>query len=324
MADHAEDDNDGDIFVYRGGRAPQHVTHVIIDESVDEIEAEAFKDCIYLVKVETHDGIRRVGRDAFNKCTMLPRINLKLVSEINDGAFYKCVKLADVEFGDELETIGEGAFAFCKSLEHLKLPSIVTIGTYAFVLCSALIDIEFSERLETVEKNAFNGCKRLRRIAIPMKRDLFQFDDELVQFTQFHECEQLTTVALVGGIQKTVASLHMESWRNDMIANINQMNQVLPTTHVNEKTDLIRQWMESVHDKMVHYKAEHCRYIKEGITLIELALWKAKLGEKEESAAGGESKKANVDDAEIARKGKRITCGADTVVKNVLPFLKME
>ena len=47
MADDAEDDVewvdddfDGDIFIYRGGRrAPQHVTHVRIDKSVDEDEA---------------------------------------------------------------------------------------------------------------------------------------------------------------------------------------------------------------------------------------------------------------------------------------------
>ncbi len=58
MADNAEDDSDGDIFVYRGGRAPQHVTHVIIDLSVDEIEDNAFFNCQHLVKVETHDGIR--------------------------------------------------------------------------------------------------------------------------------------------------------------------------------------------------------------------------------------------------------------------------
>ena len=51
MADHAVEDNyfDGDIFVYRGGRAPRHVTHVLIDESVEVIEVDAFGDCLHLV-----------------------------------------------------------------------------------------------------------------------------------------------------------------------------------------------------------------------------------------------------------------------------------
>ena len=67
MAEHADgDDFDGDIFIYRGGRAPQHITHVLIDESVDEIEEEAFDGCENLLTVETHDGLRRVGKYAEN------------------------------------------------------------------------------------------------------------------------------------------------------------------------------------------------------------------------------------------------------------------
>ncbi len=41
MADHAAGD---DIFVYTGGRAPQHVVNAIVDESVDEIDDEAFRN----------------------------------------------------------------------------------------------------------------------------------------------------------------------------------------------------------------------------------------------------------------------------------------
>ena len=74
---------------------------------------------------------------------------------------------------------------------------------------------------------------------------------------------------------------------------------------------------------MDHYKAEHFRYVKEGITLLELALWKAKLDEKEESSVEGRTKKAKVD-ADSARKEGRITCGADVVIKNVIPFLQLE
>ena len=67
-----------------------------------------------------------------------------------------------------------------------------------------------------------------------------------------------------------------------MVEEINRINEVLPTTPADEKTDEIRQWMDSVLDKMDHYKAEHNRYVKEGMTLLELALWKAKLDEKED------------------------------------------
>ena len=327
MADHADDGGDGDIFVYRGGRAPEHVTHVLIDESIDEIGDNAFNGCKRLVQVDTHDGITKVGERAFRLCKSLRRINLKSVVEIEEWAFFKCVNLESVEFGDNLETIGESAFYHCTSLQHLKLPSIITIATHAFFNCIRMTDIDLSGRLETIRKRAFSSCERLRRVVIPLKRDLFEReDDEQVRLgnTQFICCAQLKAVDLVGEIHKTVASLHMESWRAEMTAEINRINQVLPNTAVNKKTDEIQQWMEAVMDKMDHYKAEHYRYVKEGITLLELALWKAKLvGEKEEYAAEREPKKAKVD-SEGARKDKRITCGADMVIKNVLPFLKLE
>ena len=63
--------------------------------------------------------------------------------------------------------------------------------------------------------------------------------------------------------------------------------------------------------------------MKEGITLLELAVWKAKLGENEDNAAEGRTKK-DKDDCESIRAQKRITCGADIVIKNVLPFLYLE
>ena len=110
-----------------------------------------------------------------------------------------------------------------------------------------------------------------------------------------------------------------------MIAEINRINRVLPNTPADnyDKAEEIMQWMESVIDKMDHYKAEHIRYVKEGITMLELALWKANLEEKEDENAERRTKKAKID-GESKRNESRITCGADIVIKNVLPFLKLD
>ena len=330
MADHADDNGggDGDVFIYRGGRAPQHITHVLIDKSLDEIEIDAFWNCRrQLLQVDTHDGLRKIGKRAFYNCKSLPRINLKSVVEIDKYAFFHCDNLESVEFGDRLETIGDSAFNGCP-LRHLKLPSVTTIGLEAFFSCRSITDIEFSERLETIGTKAFFFCERLQRIAIPLKRDLFAYDDEKEEYNQFKCCHELATVDLVGGIHKTVASLHMDSWRSEMTAEINRINQILPIhTTAFRQTDAIQRWMEVVIDKTDHYKAEHCRYVKEGVTLLELALWKAKLRggteDKEDSSVGRQTKKGKTD-SESARKERRITCGADIVIKNVLPFLKLE
>ena len=321
MADHADNNDDGDIFIYRGGRAPLHVTHARIDISVDDIEDDAFYGCKHLLTVETHDGIRKVKAFVFYRCRSLRRINLKSAVEINTWAFATCVNLESVEFGDRLQIIRNRAFYGC-SLTNLKLPSIITIGTCAFSNCSALINVELSERLESIDLSAFYDCKRLERIAVPLKRDLFKFSDNIGKYNQFDKCEKLARVDLVGGIHETVASLQMESWRTEMVAEINRINQVLPNTPGDDKTHAIRQWMEFVLDKMDHFRAQHCRYVKEGITLLELALWKAKLCEKEEYAAEMSSKRAKVD-SESYRRDRRITCGADIVINNVIPFLKL-
>lgn len=176
---------------------------------------------------------------------------------------------------------------------------------------------------------AFLECDGLQRIAVPPKRDLFEFrvfteNFEDYGYNQFDGCVQLTRVDLVGGIHKTVVSLHMESWRTEMIAEINRIDQVLLNrSRLDNEADLVRQWMHSVIDRMDNYKAEHNRYVREGVTLLELAIWKAKLGEKEDDCAEGKSKKAKVD-VEGIRKERRVTCGADIVIKNVFPYLKLE
>ena len=210
MADHVVDDDfDGDIYIYRGGRAPQHITHARIDKSINEIEDEAFSDCHNLLTVETHDGIRKVGKKAFSRCRSLRRINLKSAVEIDDCAFYYCNNLESVEFGDRLETIGESAFEGC-ALKHVKLPSIITIGARAFYYCYRLTDVELSERLESIDWSAFKYCERLQRIAIPLKRDLFAFSNVWQKYNQFDNSKQVTTVDLVGVLTKLF--LHC-TWR---------------------------------------------------------------------------------------------------------------
>jgi hypothetical protein len=64
--------------------------------------------------------------------------------------------------------------------------------------------------------------------------------------------------------------------------------------------------------------------LKEATTLLELALWKAKIDEKERECLGEmKAKKAKID-VQSERRELRITSGASIVIKNVLPFLQLE
>ena len=109
-----------------------------------------------------------------------------------------------------------------------------------------------------------------------------------------------------------------------MIAEINRINQVLPTIPADDKTEVIQQWMELVVDKIDNCKAEHNRYVKEASTLLELALWKANLEDKKADRLEREAVRTTRGSRKRARKEISVTSGASIVIKNVLPFLQLE
>jgi hypothetical protein len=309
-----EGDDDDDIFIYTGGAqvVPRDVRRVRIDKSVKIIPAEAFLDRRSLIYVEFHDGIERIEARAFAR-TSLRRVKLLGVKVIEMMAFASCISLTEVEFGDNLETIGQKAFAHCSSLRSVKMLSVRTIGWQAFENCYKLKDLVLPEGLETV---GVYGCPNLRRITMPLK-------DNMISADVFFDCRNLTTVALSGGIHKTIASLHMESWKNEMREEIDRINQVLPNTHVWGKTAEIRQWIRSVIGRIEHYRTEHKALLKEATSLLELALWKAHLDGIEGGILEQERVRTTRGQRKRARKEICVTSGASIVIKNVLPFLTL-
>ena len=106
---------------------------------------------------------------------------------------------------------------------------------------------------------------------------------------------------------------------------INRINQTLPNTESYDKTVAIEEWLVRVLQRIEHYTSEHYALLKEAITLLELALWKVNLiksGEDDgysiEEKQRGKRVKIDVD---ATRQAARVTCGADIIIKNVLPFL---
>eukprot|EP00984_Skeletonema_dohrnii_P009851 scaffold3797_cov91-Skeletonema_dohrnii-CCMP3373.AAC.6 len=249
------------------------------------------------------------------------------VNIIPKKAFYQRKDLVSVEFHEGIEIdVGVQVFMGCRSIQKIKIPYARTIGFSVLSYCEQLTDAEFGSNLDTIGSNALYYCPSLRRITIPLKENLFPPHPVLHRCTQFDNCPNLVTVDLVGGIHKTISSLLLGSWRDAMNREVDRINQVLPNTPHLEKTDAIQQWIRSVLRKIEHYKAEHNKLLKEATTLLELAIWKAKLdGNREDDASILEmpAKKANLD-IESIRNKRRITSGASIVIKNVLPFLKYD
>jgi hypothetical protein len=296
---------------------PGDVSRVRIDKSVKIIPREAFRFRHSLIYVEFHDGIERIGGWAFLHCSSLIRIKLLGVKFIENMAFSGCSGLTSVEFGDKLEIIEPRAFEDCVSLRSITMPSVRTIGECAFSNCRQLNGLDLPEDLDTVGQYAFFDCPSLRCIAMPLK-------DNMIEDGVFNDCPNLTTVTLVGGIHKTIASFNLESWRNDMGEEINRINQVLSNTGAREKTAAIQRWIQLVIARVENYKTEHKALLKEATTLLELALWKANLDDNE----GGIIQQGGVmttrKQIKRARKELCITSGSSIVIKNVLPFLELK
>jgi hypothetical protein len=312
------EERDDEIFLYMGGaqEVPEDVRRVRIDKSVKIIPWRAFQFRSSMMYVEFHDGIEIIGGWAFYDCISLRSVKLLGVKVIEKGAFAGCNGLTDVEFGDELETIEQQAFNWCTSLRSITMPSVRTIGVWAFYGCTQLTDLDLPEELDTVGRYAFRNCTSLRRITMPLK-------DNMIEDGVFNDCPNLTTITLVGGMHKTVASLHLESWKNVMSEEINRINQILSITRSREKTAAIQRWIESVIDRIEHYKTEHKVLLKEATTLLELALWKANLDDNNGGILEKEGVRTTRSQRKRARKDICVTSGASIVIKNVLPFLTL-
>ncbi len=315
---------DDDIFVYTGGdqEVPRDVKRVRIAENVDTIPERTFQHCAQLIEVVGHNRLRKIEQYAFHDCPCLSNVSkMTGLIEMEAGAFYHCYRLSELEF-DRLEIIGYYAIFYCNSLRSIKMPSIRRVGGYAFAKCYALRDVVFGEKLERIERNAFDECTALRRITIPLK------DNLIIGNSAFSNCGKLSNVDTIdGGIHKTVSSLHMKMWRDEMedeIDEIDRINQTLPTNNHNEKSQAIQQWITRVFSRMEHFKSEHQLLLKEVTTLLELALWKANLHENEDDDADAqEGVRVTRGQRKRKRKDRCITSGASIVIKNVLPFLAL-
>ncbi len=317
-------DGDDDILVYTGGdqEVPRDVKRVRIAENVDTILERAFQDCYQLIEVEGHNRLRKVEEYAFHGCRRLSRVNkMQGLIEIEDWAFSGCSALSELEF-DNLEIIGQNAFVNCNSLRTINMPSIRRVGSGAFMRCVELTDVVFGKDLERIEDGAFFNCTALRHIAISLEDNILIIDNNA-----FDYCENLSRVdTLFGEINRNISSLHMESWRVEMQEEMDRINQTLPNTHSFEKADAIKQWITRVLSRMEHFKSEHQMLVKEAMTLLELALWKAKLlneADEKRCNVNAVTKNAKIVTGD-ARKEHRVTCGASIVIKNVLPFLALK
>jgi len=227
------------------------------------------------------------------------------VEQTGRYTFGGCLILADVEC-DKLEFIEDSTFFECKTLRSLNLPSAEIVECDAFMTCLLLRSVKFGSKLEAMHGRSFDECTSLERITIPLRGDMV-CDDTLL-----NDSVQLKHVDLVeeAALRETIAALHSEVWRNDMIAELDSIDAQISNVEV--KYRAIREWMRQLLVKIVDYTTQHRHVLNEAATILGLALWEKSLSECH-----------NMTESVRKRAECRVVCGAETVIKNVLPFLDL-
>jgi hypothetical protein len=185
----------------------------------------------------------------------------KSVTAIPRRAFYRRRNLEYVLLHDSVDRVEERSFKECTSLRGLNMPGVREIDLSALYGCTALTDVRMPA-IERIGQLAFYKCP-LRRITMPLKDDLMMEDG-------FFRCPNLATVDIADRVQirNTISSLHMEVWRNEMKAEIDRINLVLPTIPSEQKTEAIQQWIKSAYHMMAFYRDQHEALLGEILPLI--------------------------------------------------------
>ncbi len=169
--------------------------HIIMPESLEEIELESFRGCSNLEEMDIPEKTLRVGESAFRDCVNLKKLIVRnKCIKIGERAFENCAELSDISLPDGLTEIYGGVFNSCKSLKNIKLPARLTIlGESAFSDCIGLENIVIPENVTKIDDLVFNGCTELKTI---------ELSDGLKKIGKgaFKNCKKLTGITIPASV----------------------------------------------------------------------------------------------------------------------------
>lgn len=147
----------------------QSLEDVIMADSVTVINESAFDNCQNLKYVRLSSNLREICYSAFANCRTLPEITFPdSLEKIGAHGFSLCKSLKDPVFGENLKSLGEYAFWCCDGIEAVTIPAGLTdIAYYAFDSCKNLKTVNFAEGAHTMNGYMFRGCSALEEIVLP-------------------------------------------------------------------------------------------------------------------------------------------------------------
>jgi len=140
------------------------LTRIVIPETVEYIEDNAFGFDNRLLRVDCYGPLTRLGIGAFRDCTALIEVYFyNRVKLMDNYAFADCESLTHVDFSDALEEIGVGAFQN-SGLAGMAVLHAKTIGSMAFYNCGNLESVVMAGIVREIGDNAFTNCGKLKEL----------------------------------------------------------------------------------------------------------------------------------------------------------------
>lgn len=145
------------------------VTYTVTGVGVGYSLVRPFYNCERLTSVVIQEGVKEIGKMAFQGCTRIKSVSLPgTIESIGNSAFTSCGKLETINLPNSLTEIASSAFSMCSSLTSIEIPNTISIiDSYVFYYCSSLQSITIPASVTKISDHSFYYCTSLRSITIP-------------------------------------------------------------------------------------------------------------------------------------------------------------
>lgn len=182
----------------------EKISELNIPEGTEEISDYAFAYYYKLTSVSIPRSLLRIGKDAFEGCDNIKKVEIKSVKlwcgilfenelanplSIAGELYLNGEKVSQLEISS-VEEIYNYAFINCTSITSLVADNALTaIGTDSFRNCSSLSTVELGSGISQIGKQAFMNCKGLKSVTCKAmtpptlgNNDVFSYNHESRKF----------------------------------------------------------------------------------------------------------------------------------------------
>lgn len=153
-----------------GALMDSRIEEIVIPEGVTRVGADAFTQCLRLIRAELPEGVETMEARTFEGCGLLAEVSLPgRLSAIGDRAFFGCRSLVEIVMPASMTRIGHEAFAL-SGLERVALDGcgrLSTIGDRAFASCARLVSATLPSGAAELGEGVFFECESLADVCLP-------------------------------------------------------------------------------------------------------------------------------------------------------------